>query len=248
MNLIRASRRLACILAGLAVAFAAVPAALAIPRPRPPGWNKHPPVPASTRPALWFPPGWNKHPPLPGHLHPLATGGAPGWQLTLIAVTIVLLAASTVAIGYPGRAAAGERTHRLGDDRIRRGADPRGQPQSEPPRPASRPGRYGFAGRVIQDIAAPATVAAGQHRPAASTTMPQRGTITAPRLRPRTLQLCIHCTQNPAGFWVSRTSDQTARRPWCLTCCQWLDPGRYHVIPFDGHCGPLPAAPSTALG
>lgn len=28
---------------------------------------------------------------------------------------------------------------------------------------------------------------------------------------------------NPAGFWVSHTSDQTARRPWCLSCCQNLD-------------------------
>jgi hypothetical protein len=62
--------------------------------------------------------------------------------------------------------------------------------------------------------------------------------LIAPRLPPRTVQLCIHCQQNPAGFWVSRTSDHTARRPWCLSCCQLLDPGRYGVIPFDSHrCG-----------
>jgi hypothetical protein len=67
--------------------------------------------------------------------------------------------------------------------------------------------------------------------------MPQRRTMIVPRLRPRTVQLCIHCRQNPAGFWVSQTSDQTARRPWCLSCCQWLDPGRYHVIPFESHGG-----------
>jgi hypothetical protein len=238
MNPICGNRRLVCIPAGLALAFAAAPAALASPRPRPSGWNKHPPVPASPQPALRFPPGWSKHPPLPAHLHPLATGGTPGWQLTLMAVTIVLLAATTVAIGHPGpgRTAAGRRGHRLSHHRMRPGADPRGQ-QGERPYPASRLGRDGIAGQFVQDIAAAATVAAGQHRPAPSTTMPRRRTIIAPRLRPRTLQLCAHCQHNPAGFWVSRTSDQTVRRPWCLSCCQWLDPDRYHVIPFDSHGG-----------
>ena len=130
MNPICGNRRLVCIPAGLALAFAAAPAALASPRPRPSGWNKHPPVPASPQPALRFPPGWSKHPPLPAHLHPLATGGTPGWQLTLMAVTVVLLAATLVAIAYPGpgRTAAGERAHRLSDDRIPRHADPQGQP------------------------------------------------------------------------------------------------------------------------
>jgi len=60
----------------------------------------------------------------------------------------------------------------------------------------------------------------------------RRRTMTArPRL-PRTIQLCIHCRHNPAGFWVSRNSSQTVRRPWCLSCCQNLDPGRYHAQPF----------------
>jgi hypothetical protein len=54
-----------------------------------------------------------------------------------------------------------------------------------------------------------------------------------PRLLPHTIQVCIHCQRNPAGFWVSRTSDQTARRPWCLSCCHQLDPGSYHLKPFD---------------
>ena len=65
--------------------------------------------------------------------------------------------------------------------------------------------------------------------------MPQRHTKAAPRLRPHTVQLCLCCRQNPAGFWVSRTSDQTVRRPYCLSCCQWLDHSRYDVIPFDNH-------------
>lgn len=99
MNPIRAIGRLACILAGLAAAFAATaPAALAIPRPQPPGWNKHPPLPASTHPALRHPPGWNKHPPLPAHAHALVTGGMPGWQITLLAAATVLAAAIVVLL------------------------------------------------------------------------------------------------------------------------------------------------------
>ena len=37
--------------------------------------------------------------------------------------------------------------------------------------------------------------------------------MTMPRLLPHTIQLCIHCPQHPAGFWVSRNSGQTVRRP-----------------------------------
>jgi hypothetical protein len=54
-----------------------------------------------------------------------------------------------------------------------------------------------------------------------------------PRLLPHTIQLCIHCRRNPAGFWVSHNGDQTVRRPWCLSCCPDLDPACHHVIPFD---------------
>jgi hypothetical protein len=243
MNLIHAVRRPADIalwLAAIVLASltAAEPAALATPQPRPPGWNKHPLLPASSRPDLRFPVGW-KHPPLPAHVHPLATGGTPGWQLTLMAVTILLVVAALIAIGYPGprRLPAGERTHPRTDDRIRRCADPPGQPQGERSHLASRPGRSGFAGRFMKDITAAASVATGQNRAAPPTAMPQRRMINAPRLRPRTVQLCIRCRHNPAGFWVSRTRDQTARRPWCLSCCQHLDPGRYQMIPFDGHDG-----------
>ena len=115
MNLIHAIRRPAGILLWLALVVlasltAAMPAALAAPRPRPPGWNKHPPLPA--------------------HLHPLAIGRIPGWQQALMAVTVVLLAAVLVTIAYPGpgRSAAAERAHRLSDDHQPRHADPQDQP------------------------------------------------------------------------------------------------------------------------
>ena len=115
MNLINAILRPAGIMLWLATVAlasltAAAPAALAAPRPRPSGWNQHPPPPV--------------------HVHPLATAAIPGWQLTLMAVTIVLLVATLVAIANPGpgRTPADERTHRLSDDHIARRADPQGQP------------------------------------------------------------------------------------------------------------------------
>ncbi len=128
MNRCPALGHLAVILAGLAGAVltfaAAVPAALASTSPgrarvlsgadppRPPGWNKHPQLPD------------------PARVHAALAGGIPGWQLTLMAVTIVLLVATLVAIAYPGpgRTPMEERRHRLNDDRIRRCADPQGQP------------------------------------------------------------------------------------------------------------------------
>jgi hypothetical protein len=88
-------------------------------------------------------------------------------------------------------------------------------------------------GSSIQDPPAAATEAASQNRPASATANSRRPSITARLPRPHTIQLCIHCRQNPAGFWVSHTSDQTVRRPWCLSCCQNLDPGCYHVKPFE---------------
>jgi hypothetical protein len=57
--------------------------------------------------------------------------------------------------------------------------------------------------------------------------------MIGPSLLPRTVQLCIHCRQRPAGFWVSRTGGQTVRRPWCLSCCQELDRDRCDVVPFE---------------
>jgi hypothetical protein len=88
-------------------------------------------------------------------------------------------------------------------------------------------------GGSIQDLTAAATAAAGQNRPAAATANPRRRSITASFPLPHTIQLCIHCWQNPAGFWVSHSSGQTVRRPWCLSCCQNLDPACHHVKPFD---------------
>jgi hypothetical protein len=58
-------------------------------------------------------------------------------------------------------------------------------------------------------------------------------TRVLPAQLPHTIQLCIHCRQNPAGFWVSRTGDKTVRRPWCLSCCEGLDRARCDMIPFD---------------
>jgi len=223
---------------GLLIASAA-PAVLWADPPLPRGWNKYLPLPAVLRPVLRLPPGWNKHPPPASHVHTPATGSMPGWQLALMAATVMLLVVTSVAIGYPGpdRTPPGARTHRRSDDRKRRHADPQGQLPGQRQHPAGRPARNGFAGQFIQDIAATRSVATGQNRPAPPAMAPQPRMMTAPRLRPRTVQLCIHCHQNPAGFWVSHTSGQTVRRPWCLSCCQWLDPGRYQVIPFDGHDG-----------
>ena len=127
MNRCHALGHLAVVVAGLAgavVAFAAAPAALAPASPRP------------ARPLTWadplLPPGWNKHPrlPDPARVHTALAHGVPGWQLTLMAITILLLVATLVAIAYPGpgRTRADERTRRLSDDPVRRRADPRGQP------------------------------------------------------------------------------------------------------------------------
>jgi hypothetical protein len=56
--------------------------------------------------------------------------------------------------------------------------------------------------------------------------------VIASGLLPHTVQLCIHCRENPAGFWVSDKSAKTVRRPWCLSCCDVLDRVRYEVVPF----------------
>jgi hypothetical protein len=53
-----------------------------------------------------------------------------------------------------------------------------------------------------------------------------RGTL------PRTVQLCIHCRQTAAGFWVSSKNSVVAHRPWCLACCEHLDKSRCEIVPF----------------
>jgi hypothetical protein len=96
--------------------------------------------------------------------------------------------------------------------------------------------RDGFPARLIQDVAAAAGVAVGHQaaRPSAAATAPRRRVLAASRLLPRTVQLCVHCRRNPAGFWVSRAGARTVRRPWCLACCQELRRDRHDVVSFDG--------------
>jgi hypothetical protein len=70
----------------------------------------------------------------------------------------------------------------------------------------------------------------GHTRPPA----PREGLRTRilPARLPHAIQLCIHCRERPAGFWVSRTGGNTVRRPWCLTCCEQLDRDHCDVIRF----------------
>ena len=94
----------------------------------------------------------------------------------------------------------------------------------------------------------PSRLAADSARPAPARTIVTSGPRVgvrpqAPRQRlrtrglpvrlPHTFQLCIHCRERPAGFWVSRPDATTVRRPWCLSCCEALDRD-CRVIPFDG--------------
>jgi hypothetical protein len=78
--------------------------------------------------------------------------------------------------------------------------------------------------------ATPATsgaASAGQNRPESMTMSSRLRTMIAPGLLPHTRQLCIHCQQNPAGFWVSqkRASDE-------------LDRSRCDVIAFGSQKDP----------
>ena len=101
MNRLQAISRLAVLVAGLAVALPAFCAgcmSVAVARvPLSSDSHRHP-GPASR------PPGWNKHPrlPDPARVHAVLAGTIPGWQVVLMAVTVVLLAATLVAIVYPG--------------------------------------------------------------------------------------------------------------------------------------------------
>jgi hypothetical protein len=108
MNPTRTIRCLGQILAGLAatllasiattsVAFAAASVGPAGPAA----------APVSTPSVFRVPPGWNKHPPLPGssRIHAALPGGMPGWQITLIAAVAAILAVTLTVLLTRARAA-----------------------------------------------------------------------------------------------------------------------------------------------
>lgn len=67
---------------GVVLAYCAtMPAALATPRPEPPGYYKHPPLPLTH----------------PGS-HPAVTGVMPGWQIILIVTAAALLGAALAVL------------------------------------------------------------------------------------------------------------------------------------------------------
>lgn len=111
MNGFHAAGRLAVLATGLAAVLPALcgcavfVASARVPVPLGGHPHRHPSL-ASRLPR---PPGWNKHPALPdpARVHAALAGTIPGWQLTLMAVTIVLLAATVVAIIYPGPRGSG---------------------------------------------------------------------------------------------------------------------------------------------
>lgn len=108
MNGFHAIGRLAVLVTGLAAVLlslcgcAVFVASARVPVPLGGDRHRHPS-------RLPRPPGWNKHPALPdpARVHAALAGTIPGWQLTLMAVTIVLLAATVVAIVYPGPRGSG---------------------------------------------------------------------------------------------------------------------------------------------
>ena len=101
MKRFQAIGRLAVLVAGLAGALPALCAgcmSVAVARVPPTGDGHRHPGPA-------------KHPlPDPARVHAVLGGTIPGWQLTLMVVTVVLLAATLVAIVYPGPGRADPRT------------------------------------------------------------------------------------------------------------------------------------------
>jgi len=78
-----------------ALAGAAAAAALATSQPRPPGWNKHPPLPLGhvAGPVYKVP------------AHTAVAGGMPGWQIALITAAAFLLATGLAVALYRLRAA-----------------------------------------------------------------------------------------------------------------------------------------------
>jgi hypothetical protein len=80
--------------------------------------------------------------------------------------------------------------------------------------------------------ATPSAASAGQNSPKSMNMSSRLRTMIAAGLLPHTLHLCVHCQQDPAGFWVSQKRAKTVRRPWCLSCCDGLDQATYDVIAF----------------
>ncbi len=60
--------------------------------------------------------------------------------------------------------------------------------------------------RICSSLAGPPR-RAGQ--PATMAKASRRRPMIAPRLLPRTVQLCMHCRHTPAGFWVSDKNSKT---------------------------------------
>jgi len=87
----RSIRVLAALFAGVAVALAAAaPAALATPTPPPGQLPRFLPCSPTCANGL--------HAVTPAHIHAAATGGMPGWQITLIAIGAALLAAAATLL------------------------------------------------------------------------------------------------------------------------------------------------------
>jgi hypothetical protein len=107
MNTARTHRRLVRILAApatAAIAFAgALPARATIPPPDPSG--SYGPSPQPVKPGVVYPPGYYKHPPLPARTHAVVTGGVTTWHMILILAAAALLAAALAFFAYRLRVA-----------------------------------------------------------------------------------------------------------------------------------------------
>jgi hypothetical protein len=132
------------------------------------------------------------------------------------------------ALGQPAAAATGLDQAPTGA-RLQPPADQRrpAQPPGHPDRGRGRGTRLRGGGDRVPDVGRAAALGRQRHRAGLFTR-------TASGVLPRTIQLCIHCQQRPAGFWIRRTGGTVVRRPWCLSCCQDLDRDRHDVIPFGG--------------
>ena len=56
------------------------------------------------------------------------------------------------------------------------------------------------------------------------------------------IQVCIHCRENQAGFWVAGTGGKTVA-PWCLSCRAGLDRDRCDIIRREA--GPVSTPDTT---